>query len=309
MGVSVIIPVFNAEKFIAAAVESALFHNCVKEIILVEDGSSDNSYQKCKFLEQKYEKVKLITHNNRENKGAGVSRNLGIYKATQEYLSFLDADDYYLENRFDDLKLLEASDIDGYYGAFGIEFVDEVGKEKWENSFKKNKRITKINKLVAPLDLFDYFMGKGKEYNAKGWFHISTLTIKRQKICDHKIYFPEIRLHQDTIFILKCAYLLTISGAAHNKIIGIRRVHKGNRITSVKDIKKTQAVAYKSFFSWMAKRGYHAKSELVLLRWKKLEKSKFQLASSIFLILATNFHRVSFTFHTIKTLFYSYIKR
>jgi len=99
--VSVVIPAYNAEKLIIKAVESALQFKEVDEVLLVEDGSSDNTLDICKQLGNEYHKVKVYHHLNGINKGAGASRNLGIKKAANDYIAFLDADDYFLPNRFD----------------------------------------------------------------------------------------------------------------------------------------------------------------------------------------------------------------
>ena len=98
--VSVITPVYNAEQFVRAAVESAVHLEEVGEIILIEDGSPDNALSICEELTKKYEKIKLYRHPGGVNKGAGASRNLGIKKAGFEYIALLDADDKYLPNRF-----------------------------------------------------------------------------------------------------------------------------------------------------------------------------------------------------------------
>jgi len=83
--ISVIIPVFNASKFIQRAVESAIQQKEVCEVILIEDGSTDNSYQICKKISSKFDQVLLFTHENRANEGAGESRNLGIKKAKYSF--------------------------------------------------------------------------------------------------------------------------------------------------------------------------------------------------------------------------------
>ena len=79
--VSVIIPVYNAEKFVRNAVLSALACEEVAEIVLVEDQSPDNAFEVCKSLEKEFDQVKLIQHSDQGNHGAGASRNLGIRNA------------------------------------------------------------------------------------------------------------------------------------------------------------------------------------------------------------------------------------
>jgi glycosyltransferase involved in cell wall biosynthesis len=81
MQVSVITPVYNAASFVTQAVESALQQPETAEVLIIEDGSPDNSLEVCQELAKKYEKVKLLRHPNGENRGAGASRNLGMRNA------------------------------------------------------------------------------------------------------------------------------------------------------------------------------------------------------------------------------------
>lgn len=85
--VSVIIPVYNGEKFLQQTVESIISQPCQKniEIILINDGSKDNSKLVCKALEEKYSN---IVYYEKENSGIGATRNFGTLKATGKYLAF-----------------------------------------------------------------------------------------------------------------------------------------------------------------------------------------------------------------------------
>src|SRR5687767_10956534 len=106
MKISVIIPVYNAEKYVTQAVESALQFEEVYEVILIEDKSPDNALEVCRQLAEKNDRVKLFQHPDKGNHGAGPTRNLGLENATGDFIAFLDADDYYLPNRFDAEKEL-----------------------------------------------------------------------------------------------------------------------------------------------------------------------------------------------------------
>ena len=99
---SVIIPVYNTEKYIErciASVEGQSFSDY--EIICVDDASCDDSYNILKRLSDKNQKIKLFR--NPQNKGAGFTKNLAIQKASGKYLCFVDSDDYLIEGA---LKLL-----------------------------------------------------------------------------------------------------------------------------------------------------------------------------------------------------------
>lgn len=106
INVSVIIPVYNASLFIQRAVESALIQEEVNEVIIIDDGSVDNSYSICKELEKKYPIVKVFSHSKGENKGPAATRNLGILKASNKWIQFLDADDVLFESKISKQVLL-----------------------------------------------------------------------------------------------------------------------------------------------------------------------------------------------------------
>lgn len=92
--VSVIIPVYNAEKYLAEAIESVLaqaYHPI--EIIVVDDGSTDNSAAVARKFGDR------IQYIYQENSGAAMTRNRGIDRSHGEYLSFLDADDLWTKNK------------------------------------------------------------------------------------------------------------------------------------------------------------------------------------------------------------------
>ena len=89
--VSIIIPIYNVEKYLEECIESVL-HQTYKniEIILVNDGSPDNSDALCKKYEKKYNNIKYIYQ---DNQGVSVARNNGLKNATGDFVYFLDADD------------------------------------------------------------------------------------------------------------------------------------------------------------------------------------------------------------------------
>ncbi len=99
--VSVIIPVFNSQNTLERAVNSVINEPIVSEIILVNDGSTDDSLTIAKNLISKNGSVKLFSHPSNQNRGAAASRNLGLMHATSEWIQFLDADDELLEGKIE----------------------------------------------------------------------------------------------------------------------------------------------------------------------------------------------------------------
>ena len=94
MKVSIIVPVYNAEKYLDKSI-SALLGQTFKdiEVILVENGSTDNSLAICKKYAGKDDRIVVI--DTKENVGAGEARNRGIERASGDYICFFDADDWY----------------------------------------------------------------------------------------------------------------------------------------------------------------------------------------------------------------------
>ncbi|MBQ9071775.1 MAG: glycosyltransferase [Bacilli bacterium] len=89
---SIIIPIYNTEKFLKKCIDSVINQTLKDyEIILVNDGSKDNSEKIVKDYLKKYGNIKYI---KQENKGLSVARNIGVKNAQGEYILFLDSDDY-----------------------------------------------------------------------------------------------------------------------------------------------------------------------------------------------------------------------
>lgn len=89
--VSVIVPIFNAEKYLPGTLESLQKQTLQDiEILLVNDGSSDNSLSICQEFEKKDDRFKVI---DQENQGVSAARNAGIFAAKGKYIGFVDADD------------------------------------------------------------------------------------------------------------------------------------------------------------------------------------------------------------------------
>jgi len=101
--VSCIIIFLNGEKFIEEAIESIFSQTYPNwELLLVDDGSTDNSTVIALEYAQKYpEKVHYLEHENHQNRGMSASRNRGIDHAQGEYITFLDADDVWLSHKLE----------------------------------------------------------------------------------------------------------------------------------------------------------------------------------------------------------------
>lgn len=253
MNVSVIIPAYNTASFIERAVNSALLHPEVMEILLVEDGSKDNTLEMCQRLKQQHIKVKLFQHANGKNQGAGATRNLGIKNATQEFIAFLDADDYYTEIRFLKEKEIFKNNpgADGVYGAIGVEYLDAFGAKAWEAKGFDEKTLTTVNKLINPKHLFEYLIGVKNPKDYRGYYSIDALTIKRNSLLASQVLFsPSLKLHQDTVFIWQTAYALKLLTGEFEKPLAIRGVHADNRFIHTNKLNDSRSKMYKVMRDW-----------------------------------------------------------
>ena len=257
--VSVIIPVYNAEKFLRTAVESCNTLEEVGEIILVEDGSPDNALELCKELIKEYSKVKLLQHPGGENKGAGASRNLGIKNSKFDYIAFLDADDVYKNNRFESDKVLFSKK--GVDGVFNNSETLLSHKKYFDKKALEVLKNTPCKSL-----LFPFF---------KGDFFISTNSITLKKSLIEKAgYFNEnLKLHQDTHLWLKVFQLGKICPGNIENSVSLTREHddrriknrnlksKGAFLTAVLNDFKTYKYVDKQFMKILLRRYIYNKSK------------------------------------------------
>lgn len=240
--VSVIIPVYNASKYLEKAVGSVINLSEVIEVLLIEDGSIDNSLEICIELEKLYDKVKLLRHTNGLNKGAGASRNLGLKNASSKFISFLDADDFFLPHRFWNAKEIFQKDknIEGVFEAIGTHFYSEKAKEIYRKG-----TLTTLNE--------DFLIENGYFTTlvcGRGFTHLNGLTLRRS-ILDKGIQFDESLIQsQDADFLYSLAIACNMQPGNLKKPVAMRGVHETNRIHNVQ---KANIYANKLSLKWIKK--------------------------------------------------------
>ncbi|MGN6800613.1 MAG: glycosyltransferase family 2 protein [Ginsengibacter sp.] len=256
MNISVVIPVYNAQDFITKAVESALAQAETHEVVLVEDGSVDNSLVLCKKLVEQFPKVSLYTHPGNKNRGAGPSRNLGIANASGDFIAFLDADDYYLPDRFRAERkiFLEKPETDGVYGALGFDYYSEEGKKKYQQ--QGFKELTTLSGKVAADELFLSLLWLHEKVN--GHFHVDTLTVKKKVFFDRTEMFNDLMLHEDTVFIIQLSLTCKLEPGIIDEPIAMRGVHDNNRIVNRLQKSDSQVLMWARLYRW-AKRSSKSK--------------------------------------------------
>ena len=136
MKLSIILPVYNTGHLVEKAINSLLgLKNIELEILCLNDGSTDDSWDKLQEIEKKCEQVKLI---NKENEGLSRTRNKGIQEASGDYVYFLDSDDWVNTEAFDELLAFCHDGYDIIHGNFCYVYEDgsmKPNKNQLEGSY------------------------------------------------------------------------------------------------------------------------------------------------------------------------------
>lgn len=190
--ISIIIPVYDASKYLHQCLDSVVnqtLHDI--EIICIDDGSTDNSYQ---ILQEYAEKDSRFVILQQENKGAGAVRNKGIEIAKGEFLAFLDSDDYY---------------------------ADYTVLEKLYNSAKNNniliagafRQHLKMNGQIINHPLHRHFFIENDcpekifNYNDIQYdYHYHGYIFSKQLLDNNSLTFPDYRRFQDPPFFTKAMF-------------------------------------------------------------------------------------------------------
>lgn len=144
--ISVVVPVYNVEKYIKQCVDS-LIHQTLPniEIILVDDGATDGSSYICDDYASRYSNIKVI---HKANGGLGSARNIGMQEARGKYIGFVDSDDYVSEKMYETLwHLAEENKADCAYCEFSRFWEETVCVSK---NREKNVKIYSENEILNP---------------------------------------------------------------------------------------------------------------------------------------------------------------
>ena len=193
MKYSVIIPVYNSEKYLRKCIDSILAQKYKDfEIILVDDESKDLSAKICDDYAQKDNRVKVI---HKTNGGTADSRNVGIRAASGDYIMFVDNDDYWKRK-----NTLE--DIDCQLNESHADVLMYDTMEYWENE----NRFTQSGKTCKRQEI----VNQPKEYALKAVIEQGILyravwakVVKRQLIVDHNLLFEKGIRNEDTEWTAK----------------------------------------------------------------------------------------------------------
>lgn len=221
MKLSIIIPVYNVEKYLESCILSVLKQSEINdtEIILVDDCGKDDSINIAKRIVKEYSvnyNIKIVFHTH--NQGLSAARNTGVKNATGDYVFFLDSDDELPENTivtFKEYLSQYGNNVDFFVGNYIVE-------GPFKGSILNNTRVL----YSGQEEIFNAYINNEWYVMACGKF------INRLFFLKNALWFPIGRLHEDEYFSFKLAY------AANNVVVVQENVYiykiRENSITTKK---------------------------------------------------------------------------
>ena len=216
--VSIIVPVYNVEKYLSKCLES-LINQTLKdiEIICVNDGSGDNSLDILKNFAQKDSRIKII---DKQNEGVAIARNIALEQATGDYIGFVDSDDYidldYFEKLYNtatknnsDIAVASILKHKKYFDKYNVRYSEEQVAENIQEKIK--------------------LCGDKKHFFFYAWNKI----YKTDLIKNNKIKFSEGQIYEDVMFAMNALYF-------SNKVVYVPNtkyhyVERNNSLVKYKD--------------------------------------------------------------------------
>ena len=214
--ISVIIPVYNVEKYLDKCVKSVINQSYSNlEIILVDDGSPDNCPQLCDDWANKDERIKVI---HKKNGGLSDARNAGLDIATGEYIAFVDSDDY-IESDMYECLLDKIIKTQSQMAICNFEYVDTDGNITTLNTMGQECCFSSRQILAdwCGNDLVYYVVVWNKLYSRKCW---------------ENIRFPVGKIHEDNFVMYKLFF--TCNRIVCSKTKKYNYVQRNNSIMSAK---------------------------------------------------------------------------
>lgn len=193
--ISIIVPVYNAEKFLDICISSIEKINSIDwELLLIDDGSTDSSADICDKFAKKNSRIKVF---HIPNGGVSNARNLGIKKATKEHIAFIDSDDYINAKKFEE--------------AFNcyIEYDSDLAITPYTQIKKGRKKFISLNygesRNISFSEKFFFFQNRlapSNDFLAVIW----RVFFNRKLLLNLK-FNSDMKFHEDALFIIQAFYM------------------------------------------------------------------------------------------------------
>ena len=221
--ISVVIPVYNAEKYIERCVNSVLGQNDVElEVICVDDGSTDNSLAILREYEENYKNVHVLTQ---KNQYAGIARNLGLSIAKGEYIHFLDADDYVIEGAYEKIyKKAKLYNVD--YIKARCQARDTQTNIIYQNNNYDMEQFERDNfERVISLENHDIFLNSTPApwsgLVRREYINMYDLKFNHLRCVNDRSFYSDVLTHSDRLYIAD-DYLVCHMTNNKESLVGIR---------------------------------------------------------------------------------------
>lgn len=213
--VSVIIPVYNAEKYLKECLDSVISQTLTDiEIICIDDGSTDNSLAILQEYPQKDERIIVL---KQKNKGAGIARNLGIKQAKGEFVAFMDSDDKYPDENTLELMFVKAKENNVFICGGEFSFFTSENSTLTQNFLESDRKYS-----FEKDEVIEY-----KNYQFDYGYH--RFIYNKEFLLKNGLFFPNYRRFQDPPFFVK-AMIKAERFFALNKITYCHRIFHQNVI-------------------------------------------------------------------------------
>lgn len=221
---SIIVPVYNVEKYLEKCIGSVISQTYEDyEIILIDDGSTDNSGSICDLYKKRFDnKIKVI---HQKNGGLSKARNTGIFYAQGIYIIFLDSDDYFLDkNALSEIRAkAEGQDLI----AFEWKEIPDSLKDSDVTIYYSKERVAKN---------FDgkVFLEKSLLVDPGMPWYAVRYVYRRQYIQEYKLLFKEGRMYEDVLFTPRAVLLAKSVSILAYPVYGYRISRPGSITSTVK---------------------------------------------------------------------------
>lgn len=200
--ISIILPSYNSEKYVAETINSVLIQTYKNfELIIIDDASTDGSMNIINNIAKNESRIKIISL--KKNGGVSNARNIGIANAQGKYISFIDSDDVWKNEKLEkQIHFLKANDLDLTFTGYEITF---------SNTNKEKKKI----EVPTKLDYKELLKGNP----------IACFTVVCKANVFKNILFKKIH-HEDYVMWLNLSKFCKFGGL--NETLGIYRKHEGS---------------------------------------------------------------------------------
>ena len=219
--ISVIIPVYNMEKYLRECLNSVTEQSLKDiEIILINDGSTDNSIQIIREYEQKDSRIVVI---DKKNEGVGKARNDGIHKAIGEFVAFMDSDDLYADSLALERLYTAAKENNTLVSGGKMQMLRENG----EFYSPDGEALFGVEFVARRMTLYEDF-----QYDYGYWQYI----YNRELLLENQLFFPRYSRFQDPPFFVKAMTLAKEFYMINETVYTYRCISSESKFTTKKTI-------------------------------------------------------------------------